>query len=78
MSITTGLNMGILGIQNGLSDLNRNAAKIASADAFKADSPVDIATPLVDMQLNRLQIEASTKVVKAIDEAIGSIIDVKA
>ena len=78
MAITVGMNMGILGIQNGLRDLNRNAAKIASADAFNADNPADLAPPLVDLQVARLQIEASTKVVKAIDEALGSLINVKA
>ena len=78
MSITTGLNMGILGIQNGLNGLNRNAAKIASAETFNADNPADLATPLVELQANRVQIEASAKVVKAIDESLGSLIDVKA
>lgn len=76
MQITSALGNALYGIKKGLTDMNKNAAKVASADAFNSQNPMDIAQPLVDIQNNRLQVEASAKVMKTVDETIGSLIDI--
>lgn len=76
MQITSALGNALHGIQKGLTGMDKNAAKIAGA--FNAHNPTDIAQPLVDMQSNRLQVESSAKVMKTIDETIGSLIDIVA
>ena len=58
--------------------MDRNAAKIASAEAFNSQDPAVVAQPLVDMQNNRLQVEVSAKIMKTVDATIGSLIDVVA
>jgi hypothetical protein len=66
------------GIQKGLAGIDKNAAQIASADNFKSDNPAGSAQSLVELQNNRMQVEASAKVMKSVDETIGSLLDVVA
>ena len=76
MQITSALGNALYGIKKGLTDMDKNAAKVASTDTFNSQNPTDIAQPLVDIQNNRLQVEASAKVMKTVDETIGSLIDI--
>lgn len=76
MQIGSALNNALHGIQKGLTGMDKNAAKIASADAFNAQNPASAARPLVDMQSDRLQVEVSAKVMKTVDETLGSLIDI--
>lgn len=76
MQVTSALGKALYGMQKGLTDLDKNAAKIAGADTFNSQNPTDVAQPLIDMQNNRLQIEASAKVMKTVDETIGSLLDI--
>ena len=78
MQITSALGNALYGIQKGLTGMDNNAAKIARAGAFNSQNPTDVAQPLVDMQSNRLQVEVSAKVMKTMDETIGSLIDIVA
>ena len=78
MQITSALSNALHGIQKGLTGMDKNAVKIASADSFKSQNPTDIARPLVDMQTDRLQVEVSAKVMKTVDETIGNLLDVVA
>ena len=78
MQITSALGNALYGIQKGLTGMDRNAAKIASAEAFNSQDPAVVAQPLVDMQNNRLQVEVSAKIMKTVDATIGSLIDVVA
>ena len=78
MSSITALNSGITGIQRGFNSARGHAAQIASASAMRADSPTDLADPLVGLISDRLQVQASAKVVKAIDQMLGSLIDIRA
>lgn len=76
MEVKGALNSAVLGIQRGMKGLDRNAADIASAKQMRGeDSPVE---PLIDSKLNSLQVQASAKIVKAVDEAVGSLFDDKA
>lgn len=78
MTITPAFHSALGGIKQGLQEMNKDAAKIASKEAFESANPTDIAGPLVDMTIQKLQIEASAKAIKILDETLGSIIDVKA
>lgn len=78
MSSISALHSGIQGIHQGLRDLDRNAARIASKDQFTAQNASNVAEPLVDLELNKLQVAASAKVVKTVDETIGTILDITA
>lgn len=82
MSSIPALNNAQLGIQRGLHGLRENAATIASADMLRHDSQTgsaaDLATPMVEMIDNQLQVEASAKVMRAVDETLGTLIDIKA
>jgi len=75
MQITSALSSALYGIRKGLTGMDKNAAKIASAETFKSQNTMDIARPLVDMQSDRLQVEASAKVMKTVDETIGTLLD---
>jgi len=69
----------VQGIQRGLDGLRKNAAEIASADQLnKAGQDTDLVGSLVDLQQNKIQVQASAKVVSTIDAVIGSIVDTRA
>jgi len=76
MSSIPALQSGISGIQSGMQSLNQNAAKIASAETIQSTG--DLTEPLVNMLLDKQQVEASAKVVETASSMIGSILDIKA
>jgi len=76
MQISSALGNALHGIQKGLTGMDKNAAKIASAGSFNSQNPADVAQPLVDMQNNRLQVELSAKVMETVDATIGGLIDI--
>ncbi len=78
MSSITALNAGISGIQRGMAMAEKSAATIASSDNSRSANPAEVAEPLVELMMARLQVEASAKVVETISETIGTIIDIKA
>ncbi len=69
----------VQGIQRGLDGLRKNASEIASADQLnKAGEGSDLVGSLIGLQQNKVQVQASAKVVSAVDEVLGTIIDIKA
>jgi len=77
------LNTGINGINQGLNNIRRDASVIAQAinnsiDNGTAERPVDITSALVNLKMDTLQVQASTKVVETVHEMIGSLLDVTA
>ncbi len=78
MKIGGAFDQALLGIQRGMQGARENAAKIASADAFTNGDPSSVVEPLVGLKANEIQVEASAKVLKAVDEMIGSLLDEKA
>ena len=73
-----GISNGLMGIYNGLDNLKRDAHEIASASAKGDEDTADLAKSLVDLNMDRHQIEASVKVVQAVDETLGTLLNVKA
>ncbi|WP_426414923.1 hypothetical protein [Aestuariirhabdus sp. LZHN29] len=73
MKVDSAFNSGLAGIQAGQQNMNRAAQEIAEAGTTRPQG--DIASPLVELKTSQRQIEASTKSIKAADEALGSLID---
>jgi hypothetical protein len=77
MKIDGVLSQAMLGIQRGLNSARGHAAEIASAGQFNSDSPSDLVEPMLGLKLDKLQVQASTQVLKTYDEMIGSLFDEK-
>lgn len=80
MSIAA-LTAGLNGINLGLNNMRRDASAVAQAintENKSVDRPVDVATSLVNLKLDTLQVQASGKVVKSVHDIIGSLLDVTA
>jgi len=75
MKIDGALSHAITGIQRGLDNAQHNAARIANADQLNANKPSDLVEPLVGLQQDSLQVQASSQVLKAVDDMIGSLFD---
>ena len=79
MGVLSVQNEAVQGIQRGLDGLRKNAAEIASADQLnKAGQDTDLVGSLVDLQQNKIQVQASAKVVSAVDSVLGTIVDIRA
>ena len=68
---------GLSGVQTGLDNLRNDAERIAQATAKDGDESSDLTHALIDLNTDRRQVEASVKVVKAVDEVLGQLIDMK-
>ncbi len=77
MKIDGVFSQAMLGIQRGLHSARSHAAEIASAGQFDNDSPPSLVEPMVGLKLDKLQVQASTAVLKTYDEMIGSLFDEK-
>jgi hypothetical protein len=78
MKIDGALSHAITGIQRGLSSARDHAAQIASKETFENGSATGLAEPLVGLRADQLQVQASTQVLKAVDDMLGSLFDEKA
>jgi len=79
MGVLSVQNEAVQGVQRGLDGLRKNAAEIASADQLnKAGQDSDLVGSLVDLQQNKIQVQASAKVVSAVDSVIGTMVDIRA
>jgi len=78
MKVDGALTNAITGIQRVLNSAQNHATRIANAGPFNTDSPSSLVEPLAGLQQARLQVQASTPVLKAVDDMIGSLFDDKA
>ena len=79
MAVLSVQSSAVLGIQRGLDDMRKNAADIASTDQLSnAGQETDVVSSLIGMKQNQVQVQASAKVVSAVDEVLGTIIDTRA
>ena len=77
------LNSGISGINQGLANMRRDASAIAQAvtddtGTRNIERPADVASSLVNLKMDALQVQASGKVVESVSTIIGSLLDVTA
>ena len=78
ISINSGINSSLQGIQKGMQGLSKNVAQIASKDFMENQGVEGMAKIAVEMKENKNQVEASAKALQIIQETIGSILDIKA
>ncbi len=76
MEIKSALAYGVSGIHKGMNGLAHNAAEIASEKTMTGERSV--IEPLVYTKLNRLQVEASVKVISTVDEMLGTLLNRRA
>jgi hypothetical protein len=75
MEINNAMGSAVNGIRRGLQGLERNAVEVAGAAKGEGS---DIAAPLVDSRVNKLQVEANVSMIKTLDETLGTLLDEKA
>ncbi|MDO8697069.1 MAG: hypothetical protein A2Y50_01615 [Pseudomonadales bacterium RIFCSPLOWO2_12_59_9] len=91
ISASSAFNSGLSSVQSGQQRVNQAATDIASASLPKpvaesaAPNPsnsqaqqVDLASSLVDLQIGKEQVQAGAKVIKTADDALGTLLDIRA
>lgn len=91
ISASSAFNSGLSSVHNGQQRVNQAASAIASvslptpapqAVALKSSNnpaqPVDLATSLVDLQAGKQQVQAGAEVIKTADDALGTLLDIRA
>ncbi|NOZ54296.1 MAG: hypothetical protein GXP08_14390 [Gammaproteobacteria bacterium] len=69
---------GISSINQGMDNIKQHAHEIASAVKKGDENTAELAKSLVDLNVDQRQVEASVKVVQAIDETLGTLLNVRA
>lgn len=75
------MNVGIQGYQNGVQQMNQAAASIARAgtvESTQANNLDQITEAAVELKVGEVQAKASTTVLRAADEVLGTLLDIKA
>ncbi|MEY4591356.1 MAG: hypothetical protein RIR18_251 [Pseudomonadota bacterium] len=75
MLIGSAIALGLQGMMSGISRINGASAKIA-ANNIETDT-ANIAQAMIEQKIGETQVKASANVVKAGDEMIGTIIDIR-
>ena len=79
MGVLSVQSSAMLGIQRGLDGMRKDAAEIASADQLNnAGQGTDLEGAIVGLNQNKVQVQASAKVVSAVDEMMGTLVDTRA
>jgi flagellar hook protein FlgE len=91
ISASSAFSSGLSSVQNGQQRVNQAASDIASINPSKAvtesTSPStsstqaeqpDLASSLVDLKVGKEQVQAGAKVIETADEALGTLLDVRA
>ena len=74
MTISTTINMGLLGMQSAMNRVDRAGARIAMGET----DPARLATDIVAQMEGVQQVKMSVNVVKVADEMLGTLIDTNA
>lgn len=69
------VNPALAGMKKGLDGMNRAASEIASAGQSTEAHTASLSRSMVDLKQAQVQVAVSAKVIKAIDESIGYLID---
>lgn len=71
--------VGLQGVHKGMQGLNQNATAIAKMGTEEGPNTLgDVAAEVVGLTENRLQVEASVKVLQTADRTLGSLLDIHA
>jgi flagellar hook-associated protein FlgK len=80
MDVGSVVNQGLIGMQKSQVSMQQSAQQIAQAGTTQRDNPQanDVAEPLINLKVQSQLFDSSAKVVKAADETIGTLLDIKA
>ncbi len=80
MDVGSVVNQGLIGMQKSQSSMLQSAQQIAQAGTTQRDNPAanDLVEPLINLKVQAQVFDSSAKVVKAADETIGTLLDIKA
>ena len=78
MDIGSVVTQGLIGLQRSQGEINRSAQQIAQAGTSGGNAPSDLVEPLVNIKAQTQVFDSSAKVVKAADETIGTLLNIKA
>lgn len=84
MDIGSVVNQGLIGMQKSQVSTAQSAQQIAQAsNTQRVDAPasarsVDLVEPLLNLKIQSQVFDSSARVVKSADEAIGTLLDIKA
>jgi hypothetical protein len=90
MDIGSVVNQGLIGMQKSQSSMLQSAQQIAQVGTTQRNNPQgnnlqsnnlqgnDLVEPLVNLKIQTQLFDSSAKVVKAADDAIGTLLDVRA
>jgi hypothetical protein len=73
MSTIPAIQSAYQGIQNGMQSLSKNAFAVAS----ESTKGGDFVTPMVEMNSDKLQVQASAKALQISSDTLGSLLDIK-
>ena len=77
MSGSINFDSGLTGIRNGLDGIQKTASQIASKDTMEGGNSHELAESLVELKVYNHQVSASAQVVKATDQMLGTLLDIK-
>jgi hypothetical protein len=75
MSINSVLLSGAQGVQAGIGRANQAAGQIARSGPNFGSG--DLALPILDLQIGEIQVKASASAIKAGDQLLGTLLDIK-
>jgi len=75
MNSISAFQSGLAGIETGINGANKNAVDIARSN--DDSSTQSLTTSLVELNANTQQVEASSKVIKASSDMLGTLLDIK-
>jgi flagellar hook-associated protein FlgK len=80
MDVGSVVNQGLIGMQKSQVSMQQSAQQIAQAGTTQRDNPQanDVVEPLINLKVQSQLFDSSAKVVKAADETIGTLLDIKA
>ncbi|RYZ97438.1 MAG: hypothetical protein EOO68_15335 [Moraxellaceae bacterium] len=80
MDVGAMVTQGLIGMQRSQSEMLRSSQQIAEAGTTQRDNPQknDLVEPLINIKAQSQVFDASAKVVKAADETIGTLLNIKA
>ncbi len=77
MTVTSGMNTALAGVNKGLREMMAYAGKIANQNTYVDSDPGALTEAVVGMKRSQLQVAASVKVVETFDEVMGTLLDEK-
>jgi flagellar hook-associated protein FlgK len=80
MDLGSVVNQGLVGMQRSQSEMARSAQQIAAAGTTQKNNPAknDLVEPLLNLKAQSQIFDASAKVVKAANDSIGTLLNIKA